>query len=418
LTKSCPRRFQALLITLVGTTLLAPAPGAASPITDRIKERRAAAVRAQAEADRLGDALEPVIQRYNEAQIQLRGAREAVAANKRRIGVTEANLVASRGLLVKRLVEDYRSGEPDPLATVLASGSITDMLATADVLRRSELQTADLIRTMGHDRRELGVRRTQLRRDEQRADDLVRELARREAQIREGIARQRAAVRGLEREIEQLKVEERRRQERVAAEARRRLAEERRRIELDRRSRAAALAAQEDPGIGGSAPAAAVDESAGSQAGGDGPTPDTVAPPPPPSDGSIGVRAVQYAMRYLGTPYSWGGGNASGPSRGIGRGSGTVGFDCSGLTLYAYAQVGVSLGHFTGSQWNAGTRISSMSDLMPGDLVFFGGDLGHMGMYAGGGNMVHAPRTGDVVKISNITGGYYASRFRGGVRPY
>jgi cell wall-associated NlpC family hydrolase len=122
-------------------------------------------------------------------------------------------------------------------------------------------------------------------------------------------------------------------------------------------------------------------------------------------------------MRWMGTPYSWGGGNASGPSNGIAQGAGTVGFDCSGLTLYAWAQVGIGLSHFTGSQWNEGARISSMSDLQPGDLVFFGSDLGHMGMYIGGGQMIHAPHTGDVVKISVISSGYYADAFRGGVRP-
>jgi cell wall-associated NlpC family hydrolase len=77
----------------------------------------------------------------------------------------------------------------------------------------------------------------------------------------------------------------------------------------------------------------------------------------------------------------------------------------------------VGLSHYTGSQWNEGARVSSMSDLQPGDLVFFHADLHHMGMYIGGGQMIHAPHTGDVVKITSITSGYYASSFRGGVRP-
>ena len=135
------------------------------------------------------------------------------------------------------------------------------------------------------------------------------------------------------------------------------------------------------------------------------------------SDGSRGATAVNAAMRWLGTPYSWGGGGASGPSEGFAQGAGIVGFDCSGLTLYAWAQVGVSLSHFTGNQWNQGVHIGSINDLIPGDLVFFGSDLGHMGMYIGNGQMIHAPHTGDVVKISTISSGYYASAFRGGVRP-
>ncbi|MEV4258865.1 NlpC/P60 family protein [Spirillospora sp. NPDC049652] len=116
-----------------------------------------------------------------------------------------------------------------------------------------------------------------------------------------------------------------------------------------------------------------------------------------------GAQAVRYALAQLGVPYSWGGGNASGPTFGIAQGANIKGFDCSGLTLYAYARVGVRLQHYTGAQWNAGTHVSA-DQLQPGDLVFFYSDLHHMGMYIGGGKMVHAPQTGDVVKISPMAG--------------
>ncbi|MEU5991786.1 NlpC/P60 family protein [Spirillospora sp. NPDC047418] len=121
--------------------------------------------------------------------------------------------------------------------------------------------------------------------------------------------------------------------------------------------------------------------------------------------------AVRAALSQRGVPYSWGGGNASGPSYGTAQGANIKGFDCSGLTLYAYAQVGITLPHYTGSQFTAGTRVSQ-SHLKPGDLVFFYSDLHHMGLYIGNGKMVHAPQTGDVVKISSISG----RPFAGGVR--
>jgi cell wall-associated NlpC family hydrolase len=79
--------------------------------------------------------------------------------------------------------------------------------------------------------------------------------------------------------------------------------------------------------------------------------------------------------------------------------------------MYAYAQVGINLPHYTGSQFNAGTRVPQ-SQLRPGDLVFFHSDLHHMGMYIGKGKMIHAPQTGDVVKVSPISG----RPFAGGVR--
>nr|WP_276515314.1 NlpC/P60 family protein [Actinomadura coerulea] len=103
-------------------------------------------------------------------------------------------------------------------------------------------------------------------------------------------------------------------------------------------------------------------------------------------------------MSKIGRPYVWG---AAGPST----------FDCSGLTMWAYKQVGINLPHYTGSQWNAGTHVSR-GELQPGDLVFFHADLHHMGIYIGGDKMLHAPHTGDVVKIASMNG----RPFAGGVR--
>jgi cell wall-associated NlpC family hydrolase len=111
---------------------------------------------------------------------------------------------------------------------------------------------------------------------------------------------------------------------------------------------------------------------------------------------------ISIAMQYLGVPYVWGGASPS------------QGFDCSGLTTYAFAQIGISLPHHAASQWNYGIPVSR-DDLQPADLVFFNG-LGHMGMYIGGGQFIHAPHTGDVVKISSIHDSWYASTWVGARR--
>lgn len=133
-----------------------------------------------------------------------------------------------------------------------------------------------------------------------------------------------------------------------------------------------------------------------------------------------GEVAIKAAESWLGTPYTWGGGTSIGPSRGIGRGAGRVGFDCSGLAMAAWAKAGVSLGHYTGTQFRQGRRVS-VEALRPGDLMFFGGHMGrpaHVGLYAGGGMMIHAPKTGDVVKqVDVLHSGYYMRIFRGAVRP-
>lgn len=98
---------------------------------------------------------------------------------------------------------------------------------------------------------------------------------------------------------------------------------------------------------------------------------------------------VQYAKKFIGTPYAYG---ASGPSR----------FDCSGFTSYVYRYFGVSLPHSSSGQSGYGSSISK-SNLQPGDLVFFGGSgIHHVGIYVGNGNYIHAPKTGDVVRIASL----------------
>ncbi len=111
---------------------------------------------------------------------------------------------------------------------------------------------------------------------------------------------------------------------------------------------------------------------------------------------------IRRAMSQLGVPYSWGGGNAAGPSRGIDSGAGTVGFDCSGLVLYAFAGVGIKLPHYSGSQYKMGRQIPA-SQMRRGDVIFYGpGGSQHVTIYLGNGQMIEAPYTGSVVKISPV----------------
>jgi cell wall-associated NlpC family hydrolase len=122
---------------------------------------------------------------------------------------------------------------------------------------------------------------------------------------------------------------------------------------------------------------------------------------------STGGRAVLLAEQFLGTPYVWGGADP------------VSGFDCSGLVMYVYGQLGISLPHFTGYQWNMGRRLPQSEPLQPGDIVFFhmhSYGPGHEGMYIGGGRFIHAPHTGDVVRISSLMDPGYALGYVGAVR--
>jgi len=124
-----------------------------------------------------------------------------------------------------------------------------------------------------------------------------------------------------------------------------------------------------------------------------------------PKGSALGSVAARAALKWIGTPYSWGGGNPAGPSLGIAQGAHTVGFDCSGLVTYAWARAGVPLVHYATTQYNSGPH-PARSQLRPGDLVFFAHNpanpstIHHVGIYIGNGQMVEAPFTGARVRIS------------------
>jgi cell wall-associated NlpC family hydrolase len=111
---------------------------------------------------------------------------------------------------------------------------------------------------------------------------------------------------------------------------------------------------------------------------------------------------IHRGLSRIGVPYSWGGGNAAGPSHGIGSGSGTVGFDCSGLILYSFAGVGIKLPHYSGDQYKLGRKIPS-SQARRGDVIFYGpGGSQHVTLYLGNGQMLEAPDVGQTVKVSPV----------------
>ncbi len=128
-------------------------------------------------------------------------------------------------------------------------------------------------------------------------------------------------------------------------------------------------------------------------------------------------------MTWLGTPYAWAGGNSGGPTRGVCAGDGAfndcnvVGFDCSGLVMYAWAQF--PFAHFAATQYLQGSVHPDVSSLMPGDLVFWsdGGQalIHHVAIYIGGGNVIQAPQSGDIVRITPL--GQVSSGYYGATRP-
>jgi peptidoglycan DL-endopeptidase CwlO len=113
---------------------------------------------------------------------------------------------------------------------------------------------------------------------------------------------------------------------------------------------------------------------------------------------AIATKAVAFAEAQIGKPYEYG---AAGPAS----------FDCSGLTMKAWSAAGIALSHYTGAQWREGQHVSR-AQLQPGDLVFFGTDVHHVGIYIGSGKMIEAPHTGAKVRVSNAFRSDYAGAVR------
>ena len=364
---------------------------------DRLADRQAEADRVQAQLRQMDADLSKAIEAYDRAQTRLDSTEAAIRDNAQQLDVTRRNLQVAQDELSKQLVADYRTGDPDAIGVLLGAGSMSDMLARIDIVKRSSGRTARLVGKVLSLKKQFERRTATLAKQRKTREAALADRAARKATITNGIRARKDRLASVKRDIRQI-IAAREAAERAAAAARAAAAR------AAQQAAAADATPADDPGIGGSGAGdtggggsddsgggggggggGGSDDSGGGGGGGGGS--DTPIQPPPSSGGSSVVGA---ALSQLGVPYKWAGASPG------------EGFDCSGLTMWAYAQVGVSLPHNASAQHGMGTPVDR-ANLQPGDLVFFNGDS-HEGMYIGGGQFVHAPHTGDVVKISNLDG--------------
>ena len=325
-----------------------------------------------AEVESLNGNLEQTIEAYNYANIQLEQIESDLATNAKHLVAAKKSLGIANVRIQERLRELYINGEGDStLEVLLGSSSLDDVIARLDAIERVSSQDSHILQTVKQYRKEVETRRANLQ--EARADQaqIVADQAAQQQSIESQLAEQNGLLESVKDEIAEMRAEEQRRQAALAEQAR-------------ARAQAAQLASQVQADTAQQTYDTAVAE-----------TPSYDPNAPAPRYGSV----VGIALQYLGIPYVWGG---SSPS---------TGFDCSGFTSYVFAQLGVYLPHHAASQYNMGTPVS-YEQLAAGDLVFFSG-LGHVGIYIGGGQFVHAPHTGDVVRISSLgerSGSYVGAR--------
>jgi cell wall-associated NlpC family hydrolase len=350
---------------------------------DKIDAKRAEAESVLAQIHELDMELELAIDEWNGANVRLEQIEAELAANTERLAVAKASMRRAQTTAERRLVTLYQEGEVDVVEVILRATSFDDLLDGLDTASRVAANDARIVEEVRSTKAEVARRQAALERARAQQEEIVAQRAARRAEIEQGLAERRALYDSVRAEIAELEAAEQRRQDRLEAEARRQAAAIERR--QARAQEAQENEAQPDPA---SAPSPA-------------PEPSPSPSPSPPPAGPGHPEVVPIALRYLGVPYRWGGASPSG-------------FDCSGFTMYVYGKIGISLPHYVSWQYGYGSPVSR-SQLAPGDLVFFNG-LGHVGIYIGGGKFVHAPHTGDVVKISSIWDSWYSSTWVGGRR--
>jgi cell wall-associated NlpC family hydrolase len=349
---------------LLGLVACLAAAGGATAEPSSLAQKRAKAHEVMAQVQQIDAQLEHAVEAYNAANEKLDRIEADVARNKRHVVLAKANLGSAQKRLADRVVQLYTSGErSSTVAVLLGATSLDDLLDRIDTANRVSEQDSTTLEQVIAYRAEVKKRAAQLARARAEQAEVVSAKAAQRNSIESQLRERQQMLAGIRSEIRRIQAEEYRRSLAISRQLRAQL-----------------------PGQG----------DASSVIGAVGVTSDGSTVAPPARYGGV----VGIAMRYLGVPYRWGGASPSG-------------FDCSGFIMYVFAQIGVSLPHNAAAQYGYGSPVSR-DQLEAGDLVFFNG-LGHAGIYVGGGNFIHAPHTGDVVKISSMTG-WYASTYVGARR--
>jgi cell wall-associated NlpC family hydrolase len=373
------RHGLALLCTLGLASLVATMAWAHS--TPQIRAQQAHEREVIAQVNEIGQHLQAVEDQAWNAQQRLNLVKRGLRQNEYKLHVAKGNLHAAQQQVMRRLYSLYVNGSPSTIDVIAGAKSVSQMIDRAESAQVLSNQDAALGRQALSFEHSVQQRERQLEQLKGKREQALAEKEAKKREVASELAQQKRLLASIHTTIQHLQQQEaeREREARAAAEARLR----------------AQLAAQ----------AAEAQAAAAAQAAQPSPPSDNgvVTPPvsiPVGNSGAGHPEAAQIALHYLGVPYVWGGSTPSG-------------FDCSGLVMYVYAQLGISLPHYTVAQWNATLPIST-SEMQPGDLVFFDG-LGHVGIYIGGGQFVHAPHTGTVVQVASLSG-YYASNLVGARR--
>lgn len=308
---------------------------------------------AKAKVQELGHDMELVIEQYNEARVQLNAIQQELETARSQKEQAEAEADEATSRLEARAIEAY-TGAGSQLDVLLGAASFTEFSDRLEFMGALAQNDADLASAAANARQ----------RAEWAAEQYSKALGEQKAELAR-MASQRSSIESMLNEQEAL-------YEQLNADYQDYLA----------RQRAASEAA------------AALEQGTTPTDSGGGTDPGGWNPPPPPPVGAGAGAAIAAAKTVLGAPYVWGSADPN------------TGFDCSGLTMFAWAHGGISLPHSSASQAYSGAVVPSMSEAAPGDLLFFYSPISHVSLYIGGGMMIHArhPGPGGQVQLGSVSG--------------
>lgn len=314
----------------------------------------------KAAIEKLDDKLEIAAEKYNEAREKLGETNYKIRINKKKLKKAVRSLEWAQHLLNMRARGIYKNeGRMSYFEMIFSTQNFPQFIEKMDMMSEignQDSRTIDYVRVI---KGEIEQRKAQLLDERSERKAIKREMASNKKHIERKLVERKRLYESAKDQLSALEREEAERQSELRREALRNLERSKRK-------------AREGGGNYFRASSTA------------------------PAHGGV----VSIALSYLGAPYVWGGSSPSG-------------FDCSGFVMYVYAQVGISLPHSSSAQYGSGGYVNRDS-LEPGDLVFFGSPIHHVGIYIGNDSFVHAPHSGDVVKISSLSS---RSNYSGACRP-